>query len=175
MASFLADAGEIINPMIKKYHTLIICLIVNLLSAQTDTLVGAYQSDLVAINALLKEAGSHLGTGYRGGGKTPAGFDCSGFVGYCYNTSLGIHTPASSSLFYNAGMHVIIANARPGDIICFKGHSASRRVMGHVGIITEVTPTEVYFIHSASSGGIRYDVLSANYYRLRFMDIRRFF
>jgi D-lactate dehydrogenase (cytochrome) len=46
---------------------------------------------------------------------------------------------------------------------------------GTLGIITEVTPNEVYFIHSASSGGIRYDVLSAPYYKLRFMDIRRFF
>ncbi|MFZ9631929.1 MAG: NlpC/P60 family protein, partial [Bacteroidia bacterium] len=73
------------------------------------------------------------------------------------------------------GIHVSIANARPGDVICFKGHSTSRRVMGHVGIITEVTPNEVYFIHSASSSGIRYDVLSAPYYKLRFMDIRRFF
>ena len=161
--------------MIKKYLILFICLTVNLLSAQTDSLVGDNQADLVAINALLREAGAHLGTGYRGGGKTPAGFDCSGFVGYCYNTSLGIRTPASSSLFHNAGIHISIANARPGDVICFKGRSVSQRAMGHVGIITEVTPTEVYFIHSASSGGIRYDGLSANYYRLRFMDIRRFF
>ena len=161
--------------MIKKYLILFICLTVNLLSAQTDSLVGDNQADLVAINALLREAGSHLGTGYRGGGKTPAGFDCSGFVGYCYNTSLGIRTPASSSLFHNSGIHISIANARPGDVICFKGRSVSQRAMGHVGIITEVTPTEVYFIHSASSGGIRYDGLSANYYRLRFMDIRRFF
>ena len=148
--------------MIKKYLILFICLTVNLLSAQTDSLVGDNQADLVAINALLREAGSHLGTGYRGGGKTPAGFDCSGFVGYCYNTSLGIRTPASSSLFHNAGIHISIANARPGDVICFKGRSVSQRAMGHVGIITEVTPTEVYFIHSASSGGIRYDGLSAN-------------
>jgi len=161
--------------MIKKYLILFICLTVNLLSAQTDSLVGDNQADLVAINALLREAGSHLGTGYRGGGKTPAGFDCSGFVSYCYNTSLGIRTPASSSLFHNAGIHISIANARPGDVVCFKGRSVSQRAMGHVGIITEVTPTEVYFIHSASSGGIRYDGLSANYYRLRFMDIRRFF
>lgn len=161
--------------MLKKHLILLICLTVNLLSAQTDSLVGTDQADLVAINALLREAGTHLGTGYRGGGKTPAGFDCSGFVGYCYNTTLGIRTPASSSLFHNAGIHISIANARPGDVICFKGHSTGRRVMGHVGIITEITPNEVYFIHSASSGGIRYDVLSAPYYKLRFMDIRRFF
>lgn len=152
-----------------------ILFISSALNAQTDSLVGDETTDLVAINTLLREAGSHLGTHYRGGGKTPAGFDCSGFVGYCYNTTIGIKTPASSSLFHNAGIHVSLAHARPGDVICFKGHNSSRRVMGHVGIITEVTPTEIYFIHSASSGGIRYDVLSAPYYRIRFMDIRRFF
>ncbi|MFM8996037.1 MAG: NlpC/P60 family protein [Bacteroidota bacterium] len=85
------------------------------------------------------------------------------------------HTSEFIPLFHNAGVHVPLAHARPGDVICFKGHSLSRRVMGHVGIITEVTPTEIYFIHSATSGGIRYDVLSSQYYRLRFMDIRRFF
>lgn len=161
--------------MIKNLIISAIVFITNCLYAQTDSLVGENNVDLVAINELLREAGKHLGTHYRGGGKTPAGFDCSGFVGYCYNTTLGIRTPASSSLFHNAGVHVPIAHARPGDVICFKGHSLSRRVMGHVGIITEVTPTEIYFIHSATSGGIRYDVLSSQYYRVRFMDIRRFF
>jgi cell wall-associated NlpC family hydrolase len=161
--------------LFKKITIALISLSFNFLSAQTDSLVGDESTDLVAINTLLREAGSHLGTHYCGGGKTPSGFDCSGFVGYCYNTTLGIRTPASSSLFHNAGVHVPIAHARPGDVICFKGHSTSRRLMGHVGIITEVTPTEIYFIHSASSGGIRYDVLSAPYYRVRFMDIRRFF
>jgi murein DD-endopeptidase / murein LD-carboxypeptidase len=161
--------------LLKKITIALISLSFNFLSAQTDSLVGDESTDLVAINTLLREAGSHLGTHYRGGGKSPSGFDCSGFVGYCYNITLGIRTPASSSLFHNAGVHVPIAHARPGDVICFKGHSTSRRIMGHVGIITEVTPTEIYFIHSASSGGIRYDVLSAPYYRVRFMDIRRFF
>lgn len=161
--------------MLKSTIIAAITLISSHLCAQTDSLVGGQNTDLVAINTLLKEAGSHLGTHYRGGGKTPSGFDCSGFVGYCYNTTLGIKTPASSSLFHNAGIHIPISYARPGDVICFKGHSTSRRIMGHVGIITEVTPNEIYFIHSASSGGIRYDVLSAQYYRVRFMDIRRFF
>jgi cell wall-associated NlpC family hydrolase len=86
--------------VIKKLLLSLILLTVNLLSAQTDSLVGDETTDLVAINALLKEAGKHLGTHYRGGGKTPAGFDCSGFVGYCYNTTLGIRTPASSSLSF---------------------------------------------------------------------------
>ena len=112
--------------MIKKLILAAILFTANLLSAQTDSLVGENNMDLVAINELLKEAGKHLGTHYRGGGKTPAGFDCSGFVGYCYNTTLGIRTPASSSLFHNAGVHVPIAHARPGDVICFKGHSTSR-------------------------------------------------
>ena len=64
--------------MIKKILILNICLIVNFLSAQTDSLVGDESTDLVAINTLLREAGSHLGTHYCGGGKTPSGFDCSG-------------------------------------------------------------------------------------------------
>lgn len=130
---------------------------------------------LPEINALLEEAFSHMGTRYRSGGKSPQGFDCSGFVGFCYSTTLGIKTPASSNGFHGAGLHIPNSDARPGDVICFTGGNASRRICGHVGIITEVTDSTIYFIHSASSSGIRIDALHQPYYKARFLEIRRFF
>ena len=61
----------------------------------------------------------------------------------------------------------------PGDLIFFKGHSASGSGIGHVGMITEVVGKQIKFIHSAWSGGIRFDYLHADYYHNRFMGIRR--
>jgi cell wall-associated NlpC family hydrolase len=143
-------------------------------SVEADVIVSE-SIGLPEINALLQEAYTHMGTRYRGGGKSPQGFDCSGFVGYCYSSVLGIKTPASSSGFHSAGIQVSVSEAKPGDVICFTGSNASRRISGHVGIITEVTDSNVYFIHSATSSGIRIDSVNQPYYKNRFLEIRRFF
>jgi cell wall-associated NlpC family hydrolase len=143
-------------------------------SIEADVLVSE-SIGLPEINALLQEAYTHLGTRYRGGGKSPQGFDCSGFVGYCYASVLGIKTPASSSGFHSAGLQISKSEAKPGDVICFTGSNASRRISGHVGIITEVTDSNIYFIHSATSSGIRIDSVNQAYYKNRFLEIRRFF
>ncbi|PHX91601.1 MAG: glycoside hydrolase [Flavobacteriales bacterium] len=161
--------------MLCNTYLLLTFFFVSHLGAQIDTSFNSKDTKIGAINTLLTEVFQHLKTPYRSGGKNPKGFDCSGFVAYCYNRTLGIRTPPSSSLFYNQGVHVNKSQARPGDIICFTGYNANRRIMGHVGIITEVSPTEIFFIHSAVKGGIKIDAVSSTYYRLRFMDIRRFF
>jgi cell wall-associated NlpC family hydrolase len=130
-------------------------------------------SRIVEINRLLSTAESQMGTPYRYAGKKPGGFDCSGFVMYCYQHSLGITLSPSATTYFKHGVKVRKESARPGDVICFTGSNAYNRSIGHVGIITEVTPTEIYFIHSALHGGIRCDVLSSNYYKTRFLQIRR--
>lgn len=135
--------------------------------------VGPSMENVAEINLLLIEAKKHLETPYRAGGKTPGGFDCSGFVRHCYLNTLGIKTPASSSEYNQYGMAVKIEDCRPGDVICFKGHNKKKRRIGHVGIITEISDGNVYFIHSANRGGIRYDQLNAPYYKTRFAGIRR--
>jgi len=135
--------------------------------------VGPSMENVAEINLLLNEAKKHLATPYRAGGKTPSGFDCSGFVRHCYTSSLGIKTPASSSEFNKYGMAVNIEDCRPGDVICFKGNNKRKRRIGHVRIITEISDGNVYFIHSANTGGIRYDQLNAPYYKTRFAGIRR--
>jgi cell wall-associated NlpC family hydrolase len=128
---------------------------------------------IVEINRLIFTAEKHLGTPYRYGGKKPGGFDCSGFVLYCYGSTLGIKLPASATEYTKYGKAITRDSARPGDVICFKGYSTRSSSIGHVGMITEVTPTEIHFIHSASHGGIRYDKLSQQYYTTRFLGIRR--
>lgn len=156
-----------------------------LLAAQTDSMpapadtatlavVDSAKSTYVGeINKLLYVAQCNLGTPYRYAGKKPGGFDCSGFVMYCYNKALGINLSPMATVYYKHGIGVSRDSARPGDVICFTGSNAANRSIGHVGIITEVTPTEIYFIHSALNGGVRYDALSSTYYRTRFLQIRR--
>lgn len=155
----------------------------NALPAQQDT--GLKTADTAAlsndsgksyvahINHLISTAEKQLGTPYCYAGKKPGGFDCSGFVMYCYNNALGVKLPPMATTYYQHGIPVSREQARPGDVICFTGSNAYNRSIGHVGIITEVTPTEIYFIHSALNGGVRYDSLSQGYYKARFLQIRR--
>jgi len=138
-------------------------------SGKTDT----SKTHVVEINRVLNQAEKQLRTPYRWGGKQPGGFDCSGFVLYCYGSTLGIKLPASATEYPRYGKPITKANARPGDVICFTGYNQNTTLIGHVGIITEVTPTQIYFIHSALSGGIRYDMLSSAYYKARFLGSRR--
>lgn len=137
----------------------------------TDSLTN--HSEIFRINTLIKLAEKQLGYPYVYGGKKPGGFDCSGFVSYCFKTALNITLSPVATVYNGHGRGVSKADARPGDVICFNGYQAGTGVIGHVGIIYEVTPTDIYFIHSALNGGVRKDSLSLGYYSLRFMGIRR--
>jgi len=130
-------------------------------------------SRIVEINRPLRFADQHLGTPYRYGGKCPAGFDCSGFVRYCFSQTQGITLSPNATYYHNHGIKVHPSSARPGDVICFTGSNSRNRSIGHVGIITEVTPTNIYFIHASVHHGIRYEALSSGYYKTRFLQIRR--
>ena len=127
---------------------------------------------LSPIQSLVSFATRHLHIPYRSGGSSKRGFDCSGFVRYCFN-HWNITLPHSSAAQAEHGETVALDDAKPGDLIFFKGNSTRSKRIGHVGIITEVAPGYVKFIHSAWKGGIRYDLLNAAYYSKRFVAIKR--
>ncbi len=125
------------------------------------------------IDDILSEAKTHLGTRYRRGGKSPAGFDCSGFTGYVFR-QFGYRLGASSRDQYaRDGVEVSTEEIRPGDLVFFKGRSKGS--VGHVGIAVTTDPEtgDVTFIHSATSSGIRFDRVSSPYYKKRFLGARR--
>ena len=121
---------------------------------------------------LLKFARKHLHIPYRSGGISRKGFDCSGFVSYCFNR-FGLELPHSSSSMSRLGRLVRREHARPGDLIFFGG-SKGKSGVGHVGIVSGVFNGKIQFIHSASGGGIRFDSMEeGSYYSRRFRGIRR--
>jgi cell wall-associated NlpC family hydrolase len=125
-------------------------------------------------DSLVKLAGSYLGLRYHYGGTDPRGFDCSGFVMYC-SKRMGLPLPHHAGAQMQYGTHVKESDAQKGDLIYFGYYNRKRRstYISHVGIISEIRDGKIYFIHSASSIGIRYDCLDQGWYRQRFRGIRR--
>lgn len=82
-----------------------------------------------SISTAMNAGFSYLGTPYVWGGKTPSGFDCSGFVSWAF-AQAGISIPSSTSGLAGTGTKVSASNMQPGDIVFFNTYKTN----GHVGI-----------------------------------------
>ncbi|WP_079418902.1 C40 family peptidase [Thiomonas intermedia] len=124
--------------------------------------VSTRASDLV-VNAL-----SFLGVKYRyGGDSARSGFDCSGFVRYVYEETLGTVLPHNAAQQAREGEKIPESQLRPGDLVFF---NTLRRAFSHVGIYIG----NGQFIHAPRSGQtIRVENLDSPYWAKRFDGARR--
>jgi len=124
-------------------------------------------------DSLVKMSNNYIGTCYQDGGKSPKGFDCSGFTFFIHK-QFGIYLPNSSALMAQIGIEIDLDQALPGDLIFFKGENKRDKHAGHVGIVVSNPGEPIRFIHSSTSRGIRYDLLDHNaYFQPRFMFVKR--
>ena len=106
-------------------------------------------------------------TPYRYGGRTPAGFDCSGFVGYVFAESAGVALPRRSEEIWRIGDRVDRRELAVGDLVFF---NTLRRRFSHVGIYIG----DGLFVHAPARGGrVRAERLTDTYWEARFNGARR--
>lgn len=112
---------------------------------------------------------SYLGVRYKSGGSNRNGFDCSGFVCTVFKEVNRANLPRSSRKLQKVGYKVSPQSGRMGDIVIFT--SWPIRVVNHVGIYMG----NDIFAHASSSKGVTYSNLNDEYYKKRFLEIRRLF
>jgi cell wall-associated NlpC family hydrolase len=125
------------------------------------------QEESDSLNRLITYAEQLKHTPYRRSGISKAtGFDCSGFVSYVFNQTLGIKLPHRASDIWTEGQKIDLANLEPGDLVFY---NTMRRKLSHVGIYIG----NGQFIHSASRGGVRIDSIHTAYWQPRWNGARR--
>ncbi|MEP6587917.1 MAG: C40 family peptidase [Polaromonas sp.] len=113
----------------------------------------AEESNDTAIHAM-----GLVGTPYRYGGNTPdSGFDCSGLIGYVYQSRAGSAPPRTVAQLDSWGQPIAAQSLRTGDLVVF----GRGRTPSHAGIYVG----QGRFVHAPSSGGeVRLDRLDSRYW-----------
>jgi cell wall-associated NlpC family hydrolase len=139
-------------------------------TAQSSARGKSYQLPVLA-DSILERGMSLIGTRYRFGGTSEAGFDCSGFIGYLFREEAGMNLPRSTREMINVDAPLVSrSKLEPGDLLFFATNGRRGRV-SHAGIYLG----DNQFIHSSSrrSGGVRIDSLGDSYWSKTFIEAKR--
>ena len=97
--------------------------------------------------------------------------DCSGLI-YTSFKEHNISLPRSTSGLRSYGDWVDLKEVNVGDLVFFATSKNSRDV-NHVGIVTDVRPGNVEFIHASTSRGVMISSLAEKYWYFAFVQARR--
>jgi cell wall-associated NlpC family hydrolase len=117
---------------------------------------------------LVMQAMGFLGVPYKKGGTSEEkGFDCSGFVRYMYEKSVGLVLPRRAEEQAKVTEEISRSELKPGDLVFF---NTLKRTFSHVGIYVG----DGKFIHAPRPGkAVRVDDMREAYWQQRFNGARR--
>ena len=135
-----------------------------------DDLVINVDDSSYLVKQLINAASENLGAKYKSGGTTPDGFDCSGLM-YSTFKKFDITLPRSSIDMAKIGRKLNEDDIQKGDLIFFKTNG--KKVVNHVGMVTEVSDDEIKFIHSSTQKGVIISSTKEPYYGRNFAQANR--
>ena len=123
------------------------------------------------VQNILKDAEKYLGTPYKFGGNTAAGFDCSGFTTKVFAEN-DFSLPRRSADQATTGKRIDLREVKPGDLLFFATSGGSR--VSHVGIVHDVSRDgDIKFIHASTSKGVIISSISEKYWTNAYLHATR--
>lgn len=117
---------------------------------------------------VLAEVEKYNGWSYVWGGKSPqSGFDCSGLVAWGLK-QIGINLPSPAANQYNMTVPISESEARPGDLIFFKGTYGGPNHVSHVGFYIDENT-----MYDSNGSGVGYHNWKSPYWQKYKPEIRR--
>lgn len=113
-------------------------------------------------DALIAEGKKYIGVPYVWAGNTPAGFDCSGFLKYVFNTQ-GITIPRTVATIWEAG--TLVAAPQKGDLVFFTTYAPGA---SHAGIYLG----DNKFLHAGTSTGVTISDMNNPYWKPRYLGAK---
>lgn len=105
------------------------------------------------------------GVGYRLGGTSKKGVDCSAFVRAAMSDGLKVQLPRTTELQSSIGKSISKSQLRPGDLVFFKTGFFKK----HVGIYLG----DEIFIHASTSKGVMKSNVNSSYWKSHYWHSRR--
>ncbi|MFY7787658.1 MAG: C40 family peptidase [Thermoflexibacteraceae bacterium] len=127
-------------------------------------------------DSMVEYAKQYIGVRYRHGGKSPKGFDCSGFTSYVMD-KFGVKVSPSSRHQAEEGELVNADEVQKGDLIFFGNKDKKGRYrINHAALVISEKGEPLAFIHAARRGITIDEEGNTNwrsYYKKRFVKARR--
>jgi cell wall-associated NlpC family hydrolase len=123
------------------------------------------------IDQVIENAMRYKGVKYRYGGLNEKGMDCSGLV-YTAFQEAGKSVPRTSRSIAATAATIDLDKVRKGDFLFF-ATGKNKKQVNHVGLITNLTPGEIEFIHATSSNGVLTSTLNEAYWINSFLKAGR--
>jgi len=136
--------------------------------SSADTLVASKESkervleENLVRQQVISYAKQYLGINYKYAGRSPKGFDCSGFTHFVMNHFNVDVSPCSRSQV-GQGKKIELAKVRPGDLIFFRRPKS--KYIFHVAMVVSNDKSGVHIIHSTSRGVVIDNLNESKYWK----------
>lgn len=149
---------------------ILLLFILFILATSCKTSSSTTSSNNKLAEKIIDDATNKIGSPYRFGGTTNAGYDCSGLVFTSFK-KYDLSLPRTSKEMAKEGKIISKSNAQKGDLIFFKTGGSSQ--INHVGLIVDVNRDDIKFVHSSTKKGVIISSITEDYYQKSFVQINR--